>query len=258
MNNFWQWIILLSRFNAMWLTLAKRRKILIKYTDQPLWSPTLSLCYCMRLLMIHRMKIKIGQDWDWQVRSLRKLVLRVGRENCNSRIFPSNNGKFFTFLFLNVIYAVLLNQDFAMCVCVCVHMHTCARPQPAPCCTAGQGACSCGARHWCRTSGSRLLRGSPLPHCTLHEKHMLYLSWRKKTIHAWMFADFACLIFTRLFPLVQLLASCQRRRAVNVRHSSRAERLSRQEAHARHDCLILNSSFRRRRRGSGGTYNLGL
>lgn len=47
---------------------------------------------------------------------------------------------------------------------------TCARPQPAPCCTAGQGACSWGACHWCRRKDSRLPHGAPLQRHTLLEK----------------------------------------------------------------------------------------
>lgn len=55
--------------------------------------------------------------------------------------------------------------------CCCVSVCTCFRPRPAPCCTAGQGACSWGAYHWCRRRGSRLWGEAPLPHHTLNDKH---------------------------------------------------------------------------------------
>lgn len=58
---------------------------------------------------------------------------------------------------------------------------TCFRPRPAPCCTAGQGACSWGAYHWCRRRGNRLWGEAPLRHHTLNDKRVFYWHWQQRT-----------------------------------------------------------------------------
>ncbi len=115
----------------------------------------------------------------------------------------------------SLLWALGLKGLITRCWCVPVFV----RPRPAPRCTADPGFCSLAACHWCRRKGNTR-RGERLPpRHTLNTHHThTTLSVRERTP--------VCVCVLRLhtwpLPLLQLLASCQRRLAEDVWHAGGA------------------------------------